>query len=137
MIRLLACAFLAITTAASAQTAERCPTLPADSGLIWSYREGPDFDLCYAIQADSSDTAFGMYFGNHPSFQPDEAVRVDDGIVGGREVVWYEKDDDALARQTLLVLDPEHDLVAHIWVMGETAEELEERLAVLERLTFD
>lgn len=145
MIRLLACAALLLTSAASAQQDPRCPTLPEGTDLVWSYSEGPDFEVCYAMTADSSATAFGFYFGRWPSFDPDEGVPVGDGTLAGQAVVWYQRltgeDDEVrpgeLAQQTVLVLNPDNHFVAHVWVMGATPEELQARLGVLEAVSLE
>src|SRR5262245_54015502 len=64
---------LAATAANGARTAETtCPVLPSNSGVTWSYREGPDFDVCYALAAKSKVSIFGVYLGNWPQFDPDK-----------------------------------------------------------------
>lgn len=119
---------------------DKCPVLPADSGLAWIYQQGPDFGVCYATIAGSDSNAFGIYLGNHPNFDPGQAVPLGKGKVAGRDVIWYqqEKSDDSsvLARQTLIVLDKKWDYVAHIWVNAETQQDLQARLSVLERMAF-
>jgi hypothetical protein len=117
--------------------ADRCPVLPADAGFAWTYRQGPDFGLCYASATGSSKTAFGLYLGNYPSFDPGLATAIGKGRVAGREVTWYAPDDgNAQGRQTLIVLDKEWGYVAHLWVTPGSQQELQARLSALERMTF-
>lgn len=128
------------TPLAFARSVEICPALPADSGLEWTYSEGPDFDVCRAHAPASDDLAFGIYLGNHASFHPERATRIGKGKVAGRRVTWYRQEPEdsgsALARQTLLTLDREWGYVAHIWVAADTQQQLLERLSVLERIVF-
>ena len=125
---------------AAARSVDVCPTLPTESGLAWSYDEGPDFDVCRAAPSGTDAQAFGIYLGNHPSFHPARATRIGKGKVAGRRVTWYRQDvgedSSAFARQTLLMLDRKWGYVAHIWVHANTEQELQERLLVLERIAF-
>ena len=119
---------------------DSCPTLPENSGLTWTYQQGPDFGVCYAALQGSSSSVFGIYLGNYPSFHPERATALDKGNVGGKQVIWYRQDqtDDnsPFARQTLLMLDGQSGFVAHIWVTADTDKQLKDRLAILERITF-
>lgn len=123
-----------------ARSAAVCPTLPAGSGLEWSYSEGVDFDVCRAHAPDSDDVAFGIYLGNHPNFHPERSTRIDEGNVGGHRVTWYregpDRSDSAFSRQTLLMIDKEQSYVAHIWVTANTKQQLLDRLSVLKRMVF-
>jgi hypothetical protein len=136
---LLGLLFLA-TPQAFARSVEVCPTLPSDSGLEWTYHEGPDFDVCRAFPPGSEDLAFGIYLGNHPSFHPERSNRIEKGKVAGRRVTWYRQEQNdsnsAFSCQTLLTLDRKWDYVAHIWVAADTEQKLLDRLSVLERIVF-
>ncbi|MFZ2236925.1 MAG: hypothetical protein WAV67_11185 [Dokdonella sp.] len=114
--------------------------MPPNSGLEWSYHEGPDFDVCYASFVGGGARAFGVYLGNFPSFSPEHATVVGNGKIAGRKVKWYRQetadDSSSLARQTLLTLDEKSGYVAHIWVTADTEQQLKDRLAILERITF-
>ena len=129
-------AALAFSAPASARSVEVCPELPADSNLVWSHHEGPDFDVCYAAEPGSDATAFGVYLGNAPSFNPDDGARIGKGRVAGRRVVWYRHGASPLDRQTLLMLDRKSGYAAHIWVAAESDQQLQNRLSVLERIAF-
>jgi hypothetical protein len=124
----------------SARSVEVCPSLPANSGLEWTYSEGPDFDVCRASIRGSESLAFGIYLGNHPSFHPDRSDHIGNGKVASRRVSWYRQEpndsDSAFSRQTLLTLDRKLGYVAHIWVTADTEQQLLDRLSVLERIVF-
>ena len=126
--------------AAFADSTDACPTLPADSGLKWTYQDGPDFGVCYASLVDTEQSVFGIYLGNHPSFHPEHSTMIGKGRVAGRRIDWYRQDasddDSPFARQTLLTLDGKGGYVAHVWVTANNEQELQARLAILERLVF-
>jgi len=125
---------------AFARSVEVCPALPSNSGLVWNYSEGPDFDVCRASAPGSESQVFGIYLGNHPSFDPERSIRIGKGKVAGRRVIWYRQESTdtnaALSRQTLLTLDRKWGYVAHIWVSADTDQQLLDRLSVLERIVF-
>ena len=118
--------------------AEVCPLLPPDSGLTWTYADGPDFGVCYASAPGSNATVFGIYLGNAPSFDPARATRMAAGHVAGKEVIWYRRDSYSgiapLARQTVIAINNRY--IAHIWVNADTEAQLQERLSILERIAF-
>ncbi len=124
----------------SAQSVEVCPSLPANSGLEWTYSEGPDFDVCRAYVRGSESLAFGIYLGNHPSFHPGRSDHIGNGKVASRRVTWYRQgpndSDSAFFRHTLLTLDGKTGYVAHIWVAADTEQQLRGRLSVLESIVF-
>ena len=136
---LLSLLFLAAPHA-FARSVEVCPALPPGSELEWSYSEGPDFDVCRASARGSDDLAFGIYLGNHPSFEPERSNRIGKGKVAGRRVTWYRQEprdsDSILARQALMTLDRKWGYVAHIWVAADNEQQLQDRLSVLERIVF-
>ena len=139
MKRLTALAVAMVFSAtAAARSIEACPELPTDSEVVWSYQEGPDFDVCYAHEHGSDATAFGVYLGNHPSFHSDSAVRIGNGRVAGKGVAWYrqESGESPWARQTVLTLDRKSGYVAHVWVAADTEQQLKDRLSVLERMVI-
>lgn len=123
-----------------ARSVDQCPVLPIGSGLEWTYSEGIDFDICRAHTNGSTQTAFGIYLGNHPSFKPELATPIGDGEVAARRVTWYRRDAATsasdLSRQTLLMLDRKSDYVAHIWLIADTEQQLADRLSILKRIVF-
>ena len=136
---LLSLLFLAVPQA-FARSVEVCPTLPANSGLEWTYSEGPDFDVCRASAPGSKDLVFGIYLGNHPSFHPERSSRIGKGKIAGRRVAWYRQEssdsNSAFSRQTVLTLHRKWGYVAHVWVAADTGQQLQDRLSVLERIVF-
>lgn len=140
-IKLLITLFISVVSHAShANSVKACPVLPYDSSLEWTYKRGPDFDLCYAIYPDTKDMAFGIYMGGHPNFEANNSDEIEEGIVGGKAIVWYKFETDIKspipARQSLLTIDKEGKWFAHIWVISNTKAELKNNLAVLKKIDF-
>jgi hypothetical protein len=117
---------------------EICPKLPEKSGLRWVYNNGPDFDVCYAVPLDAKEAAFGIYIGNHPDFDSRQAKAVANGSVAGRSATWYSAPeiDSRYSRQTIVVLNEEHRLVAHIWISANSQKSLENYLSILKEISF-
>src|SRR3546814_11239245 len=91
-MKLLAVLVLLLQASASySQPAEHCPVLPADSGMTWSYKQGPDFGVCYAVDSSTGKDAFGIYLGYAPKFDPSHGNAIGAGHLGGRKVQWYER----------------------------------------------
>jgi hypothetical protein len=140
----LALLVLLPSVAASAPSDERCPTLPPESGLEWSYSEGPDFAVCYAKHSASKADAFGIYLGFHPSFDPGAGTKVATGVVAGKEVVWYrgfgnDGQSQSSVWQTVLALAPRQKFsaaLAHVWVNASDQTRLRLHLTILERIAF-
>lgn len=126
-------------TDTSAQSVNACPELPSKE-YVWSYKEGPDFDLCYGKDLKSGADTFGVYLGNHPSFHEVKAASIGMGQVGGIAITWYAMDtkvgNPKLARQTLVPLRKPGTEIAHVWVFAENVEQLEVRLKTLKRIRF-
>jgi hypothetical protein len=62
--------------------------IPADGfRLEWVRQNGPDFIVCYAMEADNKKQAFGIYLGNFPNFDPSKSAVVMAGSVAGNDVV--------------------------------------------------
>ena len=131
--------FVLQASAATSQPPELCPTLPDGSGLSWSYQQGPDFGVCYAVDSATNKDAFGIYLGFAPSFHPGSAKAIQSGNVGGHKVSWYQRapssDPSDYSRETLVKLDRQGS-VAHVWVTANSEQQLAARLAVLKRMQF-
>ena len=134
-----ALAFLLQASTGSPQPADHCPTLPADSAMTWTYQQGPDFGVCYAVDSVTKKDAFGVYLGFAPSFNPESAKAIGRGNVGGHKVKWYARDPSSdpseFSRETLVKLDRQGN-VAHVWVAAKSEQQLAQRLGVLRRLHF-
>jgi len=115
---------------------DACPSLPSDSNLEWQYREGPDFDLCYAHEPGSAEIAFGIYLGNFPAFQAQQENEIGPGVVGGRKVTWYRSSRSANGQETLVTIGTFLPEVAHVWVNASSEAQIRHRLSLLERLVI-
>lgn len=117
-----------------------CPTLPDGSAFEMKSERGPDFSVCYATERGTNATAFGVYFGEHPSFDRKGATKLGKGRVAGRDVVWYKKEPadskSPLNRETIIEINKRYGAVAHVWVLASTEEELKRRLLALEQIAF-
>ena len=135
---------LAVSLPASALTAaDRCPMLPENSGFIWRYSQGPDFDVCYAEKQGVPATAklppqmIGVYIGYAPSFHPDPSQLKQDGRIGNSTVHWYRKpSEDASYRIGVETLYDIHPLTAHIWAQAQDERSLAQLLAVIAKMDF-
>src|SRR3546814_20325840 len=86
-MKLLAVLVLLLQASASySQPAEHCPVLPADSGMTWSYKQGPDFGVCYAVDSSTGKDEFGIYLVYAPKFDSSHGKAIGAGNVGGRKV---------------------------------------------------
>jgi hypothetical protein len=132
-------AFLLQASAASAQPADNCPSLPPNSGVSWHFQQGPDLGVCYAVDLVTKKDVFGVYLGFAPDFRPDPAKLAAKGVIGGHSVDWYRRDPSKepskFSRETLVKLDPQGS-VAHVWVTANSEQQLVGRLAVLSHLDF-
>ena len=118
-----------------------CPSLPADSGLEWVRHDGPDFIVCYAMETGGKKQAFGIYLGNHPSFDPSKSTVVMVGSVAGGNVVWYRGPDDGdnkLSLQTVISGSDRRPNAtkAHVWTGADDEPALRRRLEILQHLNF-
>ncbi len=142
-MKLLVVLVLLLQASASySQPVEHCPVLPADSEMTWSYQQGPDFGVCYAVDSSTGKDAFGIYLGYAPKFDPSQGKAIGDGNVGGRKVKWYERSSFYIhsnpaefSQETVIELDRNGSL-AHVWVVATSPQQLTQRLAVLSRLQF-
>lgn len=125
-------------TGVSAGPDGRCLLLPPDAKVHWQHSVGPDFEVCHASMTGSKATVFGIYLGNFPSFDPKHAVRVSSGVVGGRDVSWYQGGPggagDPFSRQTIVSLDPKGHSLAHVWVFASNDAQLQERMELLRHI---
>jgi len=119
----------AMASASLPAAADVCPSAPAP----WTVtkRPGPDFDVCY-YRAEGRTGFFGIYVGFHPSFRPPPTAKGIAGSVGGKPVEWFAKQPPAsapqFAQEALVFQSPGEKgdrPMAHVWIYGATAEELE------------
>jgi hypothetical protein len=135
---LTALAILLQASAGSSDPASHCPVLPPQSDVTWTYQQGPDFGVCYAVDSATHKDAFGVYLGFAPSFRPDPAKPHTAGVIGGHPVQWYRQDPSSnpseFSREALVNLD--RNSIAHVWVTASSEQQLAQRLAVLSKLQF-
>ncbi|MBS0215413.1 MAG: hypothetical protein JSR63_03195 [Proteobacteria bacterium] len=137
MFKIIPVLLLILPMLGHAQEADRCPILPENSGVEWSYQEGPDFDLCYAIDASSKKDLFGVYTGFTPSFNPGTSTPVGDGIVAGQKIQWYSASGehvDQFSRQTLLHVDQK--ILMHVWISADNETDSKHAEEVLAQMKF-
>ncbi|MBS0227018.1 MAG: hypothetical protein JSS25_11830 [Proteobacteria bacterium] len=137
MLKIIPVLLLILPMLGRAQDADRCPILPENSGVEWSYQEGPDFDLCYAIDATSKNDLFGVYTGFTPSFNPDASTPIGDGIVAGQKIQWYPASGEHAAqfsKQTLLHVDPR--ILMHVWISADNETDSRHAEEVLAQMKF-
>lgn len=128
---------LALPSLGFAQDGDRCPILPDQSGVEWSYQEGPDFDLCYAIDATSGKDLFGVYTGFTPSFNPQGSPPIGDGAVAGQKIQWYPASGehlDQFSKQTLLHVDTR--ILMHVWISADNEADSRHAEEVLAKMKF-
>ena len=123
----------------AANAGERCPSLPAGSGLHWEVVDGPDFVFCKAIRSADGVQALSVMLGAQPSFRPDRSLREGDAMIDGRRVRWYRGDmagqRDVHVRETVLELGRRR--AAHVVVRADSEQALARHLQVAGSLRFD
>ncbi|PNS09742.1 hypothetical protein [Solilutibacter silvestris] len=128
---------LAIPSLGLTQEADRCPILPDSSGVEWSYQEGPDFDLCYAMDAKSKKDLFGVYTGFFPSFKPETSSPIGEGIVAGQKIQWYPASGEhaeQFSKQTVLHVDGK--ILMHVWISADNEADAKLAQEVLSKMKF-
>lgn len=137
MKKTIAILLLAIPCLGLAQEADRCPILPDNSGVEWSYQEGPDFDLCYAMDANTRKDLFGVYTGFFPSFKPGESAPIGGGTVAGQTIQWYPASGehvDQFSRQALLHVNDR--ILMHVWISADNEADAKHAEEVLASMKF-
>lgn len=137
MKTIIAILLLAIPILGYSQEADRCPILPVDSGVEWSYQEGPDFDLCYAMDANTKKDLFGVYTGFFPSFKPGDSLPIGDGSIAGQAIQWYPASGehvDQFSKQALLHVDGK--ILMHVWISADNEADARHAEEVLAAMKF-
>lgn len=134
---LLPVVLLLSATAAQAQDSAACPQLPADAELTWDHRGSGAADFCRAIRSDGSE-AFGVYIANDSPFEPQRRNRDIEGVIDGRDIVWYRAEialkPDVKALETLIELG--NGRVAHVWLQSRSDEQLQRVMEITRDLRF-
>lgn len=82
-------ALLASPGIAAAQSASKCPDLPASSDLAWQEIQTDTLLFCRAVHKDGSGDAFALTFTRKPSFVPDRRNAASVTTFDGQSVQWY------------------------------------------------
>lgn len=78
--------------AASAQSAAKCPALPATSGLQWQEQATSSFVLCKATNAEGREVMSLMLSGRDPEIPLARPLRQEKGAFAGESLYWYQPD---------------------------------------------
>jgi len=81
-----------VAGAASAQSAAKCPALPADSGLQWQEQATSSFVLCKATTAEGREVMTLMLSGRDPAIPLARPLRQEKGAFAGEALYWYQPD---------------------------------------------
>ena len=124
------------------RSVEYCPALPAQSGLVWEYLEGGDFIGCIAIRLSDNARLFGVYLGQHPSFNTDPSKRRAKGTIGGRAAHWQlprpgSNDGVVLeAHVQIQAMEPDPPLQSVVWVYTSHRSNYDEAFRAIARMRF-
>lgn len=136
--RWLPLAALLLPLGAMAQTASRCPELPAASNLSWQVMDGPDFTFCKAMRDEDGSQAFAVMLRAESSFKPSRSLREQETVIDGHEVRWYRSElalqPNAIVRETLLELG--RNSTAHITLRATSEEQLAQTQRLIQGLRF-
>lgn len=77
---------------ASAQSAAKCPALPADSNLQWQETAQSTYVLCKAVDAGGREVMTLMLTGRDPDIPLARTLRQEKGGFAGESLYWYKPD---------------------------------------------
>ncbi|MFI8718427.1 hypothetical protein ACIGHF_11205 [Stenotrophomonas sp. NPDC077464] len=77
---------------ASAQSAARCPALPAASGLQWQETTQSTYVLCKAVDTGGREVMTLMLTGRDPEIPLSRSLRQEKGGFAGESLYWYQPD---------------------------------------------
>lgn len=133
----LAC-LLSLAGLVHAQSPGECPTLPADSGLVWERLDSAGFTFCKAMRDGDAKQVFAVMIAEDSPFKPNRSDRAEKTTIDGLEAHWYRGElagnPDMRVRETLIELD--RDRVAHISVRAANDEELAQAISAVEGIRF-
>jgi hypothetical protein len=125
------------------------PVLDAPEGYTWEFRNGEDFYVWVLADqemvGDRHRSGVGIYFGHHPDLSAATAATEKvAGRVAGKKVTWLvdrnEAGPDPWVRRDA-TLEYDHGpgfltIVLHVWVWGQSEEQVAGLAARLEGLSF-
>lgn len=119
-------------------TTERCPLLPAGSGLSWTRLDGADFAFCKALRDSDGGEVFAVMLAAKSPFKPARSNRAEEYSIDGHQGYWYRSQiaatPAAQVREALIELGDGR--VAHISVRAPAPELLPELMRQAEALRF-
>jgi hypothetical protein len=126
---------------AAAATPDRCPALPADSGLEWRHEQADEAGVCYARVPDEYNAWFGVRIGDASWFTRKPGANDEVGTVGGHAVTWQSatgKDGDVpYGEETLFEVVMDGATVpVHVWINARTSDEQRDARRVLRDVRF-
>jgi hypothetical protein len=115
-------------------------TLEITVGADWlvTMEEGPDFLVHHLRKLSplgAPTPSIGVYYGDHPSFNPDPAARKEKGALLGHPVEWYAWRADGVEHlQALAVYPGSGSMALHIFITAPDAATLAEARKAVETL---
>jgi len=107
-----------------------CPTLPSGRNLHWESQQGPDFQVCRALDGQGEQVLGLMFTRKKPNVQLSRNQRREEGWVGSHPVYWYQPPiaEGGAAQKRITVLELEDGRYAQVWVEGRDPSEIQARL---------
>lgn len=126
-------------SAASAQSAPACPTLPSDAAnLQWTTLRTDSALLCRAMDAAGQE-AFAVTVARKSPFKPTGSLREESGEMQGQKLWWYRTEiagrPDELVRETLVKLGG--DRLVHVFIRTSDKDTMGRYQRVVQGLQFD
>ena len=124
---------------AAQQATDRCPELPASSGLQWEERANTGFLACKAKTADNGISMNLLLTSRDPDLRLSRSRREEPGVFSGQTLHWYVPElagqDEAIAStRRITVVELGKDQYAQIWLEAKSPEALAELQALAEKL---
>ena len=128
---LLATLLLVPGLATAQQASDRCPTLPASSGLQWEERASTGFLACKAQSADNGKSMNLLLTSRDPDLRLSRSRREEPGVFSGQALHWYVpelagQDESMVASRRITMVELGKDQYAQIWLDAESPEALAE-----------
>lgn len=121
------------------QASDRCPALPASSGLQWEERASSGFLACKAQAEDSGKSMNLLLTSRDPDLRLSRSRREEPGVFSGRTLHWYVpelagQDESVLASRRITVVELGKDQYVQIWIDAKSPEDLAELQALAGKL---
>lgn len=121
------------------QASDRCPALPASSGLQWEERANTGFLACKAQAGDNGMSMNLLLTSRDPDIRLSRSRREESGVFSGRTLHWYVpelagRDEAVASSRRIAVVELGRDQYAQIWLEAESPEALAELQALAAKL---